>query len=312
MKKFWKSSIGLGWLCGACLVWGVEGESNGVANASATNDSPALAETVVPEDSPEPAQKVAPVYRGTDMNAAFKGAGSSRFGINGRVNKIPAKKSAKKEKGVWRRNIEVGVNTSQGNSDTLRYNGSIAGSKETEANYYFLKAAGRYGESDGETDAANASGDAKAQRRLTERVYAAAEANAYHDEIADLAYRARGSLSLGRHFVWSERTVLSAEAGPGYVAEEKGGEKENFLAGRLAEYLEFLVTPSLQVWQSAELVQSLADASVYFINSEVGLETVLLANLNLRFTLEDRYDNAPAEGKKNNDLLTTTALVWAF
>lgn len=273
---------------------------------------PPAEDVLPPAAAPSKPAKAAPTYRGADMGEAFQGAGSSRFGVSGRVNKMPAKSSPKKAKGDWKRSVEVGASTARGNSDILRYNAALSGSKETEENYFFLKAAGRYGESDGETDAESATGDAKYQRKLTERMYAALDGNARHDQLADLAYRARGSLSLGRHFVWTERTVLNAEIGPGYVAQKKGGETEGFMAGRAALYLEFLATDRLQLWHSAEFVQNLEDSAVYFINAEVGLETVLVSNLGLVFTVEDRYDSAPAEGKEGNDLLTTTALSWKF
>ena len=106
--------------------------------------------------------------------------------------------------------------------------------------------------------------------------------------------------------------MLSAEAGPGYVSEKKGGEKEGFVAGRVGQYLEILVADNLQIWQSAEWVQNLEDGAVYFVNAEIGLETVLTGNLNLRISLEDAYDSQPAEGKESNDLTTKTALVWKF
>ena len=292
---------------------------------AATNEVPPLVEeppveiveiptNEVPPVVVEPAKpaKKPPVYRGSDMGEAFQGAGSSRYGISGRVHQVKGKKTAEKENGSWRRNIELGVNTSQGNSDTLRYNASLSMSKETEKTSYFLKASGRYGESEGETDAESADAEAKTQRQLSERMYAALEGNARHDQLADLTYRVRGSLSLGRHFVWTERTVLNAEIGPGYVAEKKGGEEEGFLAGRAAQYLEFLVTESLQVWESVEFVQNIQNSDVYFVNTAVGLETILISNLSLRFTVEDRYDSRPAEGKVSNDLLTTTSLNWSF
>ena len=294
-----------------------------VVGTAATNDVPSVEEELPVVETPtnevppvvvEPVKpsKVTPSYRGSDMNEAFQGAGSSRYGVSGRVHKMPGKKTTKKEKGAWRRNVELGINTSQGNSDTLRYNAALSGSKETEEVQYFLKASGRYGESEGETDAESATAEAKAQRRLSDRMYAALEGNARHDQLADLAYRVRGSLSLGRHVVWTDRTVLNAEVGPGYVAEKKGGEEEGFLAGRVAQYLEFLVTDSLQVWESVEFVQNLQDSGVYFVNTELGLETILISNLSLRFTVEDRYDSQPAEGKVSNDLLTTTSLNWSF
>lgn len=314
MKTTWLNR----WAWGGCVALllgsGVAfaAETQAVAGAEA-NAPVAATNEAVPADAPaaKPA-KAAPVYRGADMQDAFTGAGSSRFGISGRVNKLPAKKSLKREKDAWKRDVELGVDTARGNRDILRYNGSVRAAKETEENYYFLKAAGRYGESDDEKDAENATGEAKLQHKLSERMYAALDGNLHHDRLADLSYRARGSLSLGRHFIASDRTVLSAELGPGYVAEKKGGEEEGFLAGRAAQYLEILLTDSLQVWQTVEFVQNLEDSAVYFVNAELGLETVLVSSLSLRFTVEDRYDSHPADGKENNDLLTTTALCWSF
>ncbi|HRT04916.1 MAG TPA: DUF481 domain-containing protein [Kiritimatiellia bacterium] len=278
----------------------------------ATNAVPPVAETPPEPETPAKPAKTEPTYRGADMKEAFKGADSSVFGVSGRVNKMPAKKSVRKEKGAWKRSIEAGVSTASGNSDQMRYDGSASAAKETDASYVFLEAAGRYGESDGETDAASATGDAKYQHKLTERTYAALDGYAKHDQIADLSYRLRGSVSLGRRFVWTERAVLSAELGPGYVAEKKGGEREGFFAGRVGQYLEILVADNLQVWQSAEFVQNLEDDAVYFVNAEIGLETVLMANLNLRFSVEDAYDSQPAEGKESNDVITKTTLVWKF
>ena len=319
-----------GLVCAGMIGWGsaawaaeeavpaAEPVADGEAVAPAAEPAAAPAADVPPESIPaaeeEPAKprKTAPVYRGSDMKEAFQEAGSSHFGMAGRVNKMPAKKSVRKEKGEWKRSLEAGLSTASGNSDMLRYDGSASAAKETEENYFFLEAGGRYGESDNETEAANATGEAKAQHRLSERNYAALAVHARHDQIADLSYRVRGSLSLGRHFIWSDRVVLSAELGPGYVSEKKGDEKEGFVAGRVGQYLEILLTDSLQIWESADFVQNLEDGAVYFVTAEVGLETVLAGNLNLRLSLEDTYDSQPAEDKVSNDLTTKTTLVWRF
>ena len=289
-------------------------EAGSATNATAEAGAESSANETAPAGTDETATtaKKETVYRGKDMQEAFKGTGRSPFGISGRVNKMPAKKSAKAEKGAWKRVVEAGVSTASGNSDVLRYDGSVSAAKETEENYFFLETAGRYGESDNETDAANAMGEGKVQHRLSERVYAALDVNARHDQIADLSYRLRSSLSLGRRFIWSERTALSAELGPGYVAEKKGGEMEGFSAGRAAQYLEILVADNLQLWQAAEWVQNLEDSAVYFVNAEIGLEVVLAGNMNLCFAVEDTYDSQPAAGKESNDVTTKTTLVWKF
>ena len=295
-------------------------EEPGTEEPAAT-PAPAPEEPVVEPVVAEPPAAVEPVaapakprpdMRGADLSDAFQGAGSSLFGVKGRTLKLPAKKSVKKEKGVWRREIELGTSAAQGNKDNLRYDASAEATRETEVNFMALKVGGRYGESDDERDAENATGEAKFQHLLTERWYVATEANIYHDQIADLAYRARGSLSLGRFFVRAEKAILSVEAGPGYVAERKGGVNDGFMAGRVAQHLEFLVTSSLQVWQAVEYIPSFEDSRVYFVNAEVGLETLLVSTLSLVCTVENRYDSNPAEGKESNDLLTKTALKWKF
>lgn len=256
--------------------------------------------------------KAAPPRPGAQMREPFGGAGSAKFGVRRGVNAIVPPPAEKKPKDAWKRHVELGVNTARGNSDLLRLDAAIGAEKETERNALFLKAAGRYGESEGDKDSQNASAEATYQHLLTERVYDALAANVYHDQIANLSYRVQGSLSLGRHFVRTERTVFSAELGPGYVAQKKGGESDGFAAARAAQYGEWLATPTLQLWESAEYVQSLEDAGVYYLSAEIGLETVLAGNLRLRFVVEDRYDNQPADDKERNDLLTTTSLKWKF
>lgn len=321
-KARWPALAGMAFL----MAFAVDVQAQEAGAGAATNEVPAdvsapaaseEAAAPLPEEPSGVAEtdvrpsKAPPAHRGAEMREAFKGTGS-KYGISGRVNKMPAKQAAKRGKGDWKLKLDLGMDTARGNRDTLRCNGTASATKETDFHYLQAKVTGRYGESDDEKDAENVAADAKYQRRLTERTYAAVDGSAYHDRMADLSYRAYGSVSIGRHVVLTDRTALNVEIGPGYVAERKGGETEGFVAGRAAQYLEFLATPSLQVWQAAEYVPSMEDTRVYFVNAEVGLETVLVANLGLRFTVEDRYDSNPAEGKENNDLLTSTALTWTF
>ena len=319
------ANLKLDWLrlaCAGLLLWGgttwaqTETNETPVPPDSATNEAPAVVEPPV-DVTPAPAgssktPRPPPAYRGSDMKDAFKGTGRSRFGVSGRVNKLPAKKAAKREKGSWRRNLELGLATARGNSDTLRYEGSLGVDKETQSDYYRLQAGWRYGESEDVQDAENGTLEALYQHRLSERVYDGVELNVYHDQMASLNYRARSSVALGRHFIRTDRVVLSAEAGPGYVIEKKREEKEGFIAGRVAQRLEVLISPTLQVWQTVEYIPNLGDSAVFFINGEAGLETALWSNLSLLLTVEDRYDSQPAEDKKSNDWTTATSLKVRF
>ncbi|OQA27532.1 MAG: hypothetical protein BWY59_01063 [Verrucomicrobia bacterium ADurb.Bin345] len=279
---------------------------------SAVTDSPST--SAVPPMVVEPPKEKKPSIRGAELRAAFRDVKTSRFGMTGksRVLKMPDKQPREKKDDSWRRTIEFGINTARGNSDSLRYDGSVSARKEAGKNFYWLKAGGRYGESDDQKDAESAFGEAKYEHSLTERVYAGIDGHVFHDQIAALSYRARANLALGRHFIWTERTILSAELGPGYVQEKKGGVTEGFVAGRIAQYLEQLVGPNVAVWESLEYIPNLEDSAVFFLNAEVGLETILKPNLSLRFVVQNRYDSSPAEDKKRSDLLTTTSLNWNF
>lgn len=274
---------------------------------------------VAPEEEEGGEEKDAPrsrvperIRQGADLRGAFQNTGSSRFGMNGRVLKLQPPAVRPKSGDDWRWGLELGLSSSKGNSDTLRYEGTLGVDKETQSDYYRLQTGWRYGESVDVKDAENGTMEALYQHRLSERVYDGVELNVYHDQMASLNYRARSSIALGRHFVRTDRVVLSAEAGPGYVIEKKREEKEGFIAGRVAQRLEVLITPTLQVWQTVEYIPNLGDSAVFFINGEAGLETALWANLSLLFTVEDRYDSQPAEDKKRNDWTTATSLKVRF
>ena len=154
-------------------------EEPAASNGVLSGIEPIVVEEVITRP-PEPL----PLYRGSDMPDAFKGAAPSRFGVSGRVNKLPAKKSKKREKGCWRGKLDLGLSTASGNSDFLRYNGSLTGSRETEENYYHLKAAGRYGESDQEKDTESATGEIKYHHRLSDRMYSAVDGHVMHGKAA--------------------------------------------------------------------------------------------------------------------------------
>lgn len=278
-------------------------------------DTNAAPPVVVEPEEEEPPVKEKPARLGSDLSDAFENSRGSKFGLSAqqRSLKVPGKEGrAPRDKTAWRWTLELGVDSTSGNKDTLRYDGSLGAQKETDLHFFWFRAGGRYGKSEGERDADNAAVEARAERRLAERLYAALDGQVFQDRMADLSYRARANVSLGYFLVRSERTLLGFEAGPGYVQEKKGGEIDGYAAGRAAGYAERVLLSSLLAWQAMEYVVSAEDANVFFMNAEVGLEALLSASLSLRFSLEDRYDGAPADDKEKNDLVTKTALKWVF
>ena len=217
-----------------------------------------------------------------------------------------------KSKDCWCRNIEFGMSTASGNSDIMRYNAGLTLSKEDEKNYILLKMIGRYGESNDVKDTDNTLYNAKYEYNISQKVYTSFDAEIYHDSISELSYRNRYNVSLGRYLVSTECFILQAEAGPGYLQEEKAGEKNEFLAGRLGYSWEWLMVSNVILRQAGEYIADTEDTGVYYTNFDFGLETFLRSYLSIKMDLSNRYDSTPAPGKENNDLFTTTSLNIKF
>lgn len=291
---------------------GITGAPPVVVEAPATSAVPPVVVEPLP---PEPEVETRPARRGAELGQAFKGSRGSKFGLSAKQRSLKIQDKAarpKRDKTAWRWTLDLGADSTSGNKDTSRYDASLTAQKETERHFFWFRAGSRFGTSDGEKDTDNTEVEGRAERNLGERTYAALDGNVFQDRMADLTYRARANVSLGRYLIRTERTLLGAELGPGYVREKKGGEIDGFAAGRAAQYAERVLLSSLLAWQSVEYILNFEDTEVFFLNAEVGLEAVLSQNMSLRISLQDRYDSAPAEGKKQNDLVTTTSVRWAF
>ncbi len=217
-----------------------------------------------------------------------------------------------KSRDDWMRSFVLGIDTARGNSDILRYNSSLNITKEDDKNYYWFKMSGRYGESNEIKDTENTMFNAKYEHLLRDYLYSSFDAEIYHDSIADLSYRNRYNVSLGKYMIKTESAVFQAEAGPGYLQESKGGETDNFLAARFGYYGEVLMNANVILRQSSEYIVNLDDTNVYYLNINFEVETYFLNNMSLKIEINNRYDNTPIPDKENSDLITSSSLSWQF
>lgn len=260
--------------------------------------------------TPPPPQK--PQRTSRDLDRAFTGIGSSKMGVGSRSLKLSGKGRRKKKEDGWRWTISVGITTRDGNKEIRRLDSSVETERDTGKLFLWGKLAARYGETDNVKDTDEIEGAARAERILFERNYAALDLNVLHDVIAELDYRARANVSLGRRWIQSSRFILATEAGPGYVRERKEEQIEDYAAGRVAQSMEWLVNESVLLRQSVEYIGSLEDRDVYFVNAGGELEVLLTETLRLRFQVENKYDNAPAKERERNELTTRSLLAWTF
>ncbi len=216
------------------------------------------------------------------------------------------------EQKAFTHTLAVGATYTDGNSDTRQGNVTwlTEGDKEGLGSIRF-GAEGNYGESrgsDGEMGQTigNAKASANVKKTLSTMTFTYLDTTVLHDDIADIEYRFTVGPGLGFYLVKSEATQVSLEAGPSYVWEKVGGQKDDYAALRVAERVEHKLSETAKVWESAEYLAKMDDFSKYLINSEAGIEAAMNAKLSLRLVLQNAYNSEPADGKEKSD---TTVIV---
>jgi putative salt-induced outer membrane protein YdiY len=215
---------------------------------------------------------------------------------------------------LWMKSVTAGFNYTEGNSNTssINLNGKLARDYlgeawRFEADYNYGNAAAD-GESRREETKNNTRGTAEYKHVLDEFLFWGAGSSIFHDDIADIRYRAILNPSLGAYVLKDEEKSLSLEVGPSYVWEKKGADTENYLAPRVADRFEWKISPTAKIFQWTEYLISAEDSSNYIANAEVGVEAALTSLINLVVLVRDNYVNQPAEDRKQNDIATITGL----
>lgn len=210
-------------------------------------------------------------------------------------------------KGDWVGSIGLGFSMNKGNSDTSLV--SLGGDLEKVegSDQWRFKANGQYGESDGTKDTQDAEGEAQYRNLFAPPWYASVEVTGEHDEFADLDYRFAGTPALGYYFFDTDQLRLSLEAGPSFIVEKQGGEKEQYPAATTVERLRWQFSKNSALTQSFRAFVSLEDGEDSVIKNSLGLDVKMITNVGIGLSFEHTYDNQPAEGADRNDIALITA-----
>lgn len=220
----------------------------------------------------------------------------------------------------WETSAGLGFALATGNSESVLFTANFLTQHKDDKNEIRFGADGGYGEAKSASDP-NASmekntafvrGAAQYNRLFSEKLYGYVRAEGLYDEIADIDYRVTLSPGAGYYFIKNERTLLSAEVGPGYIFEKVGGDANDYATLRVAERFEFKLSKTARLFQAAEYLPEVTDFGNYIINGVLGLEADITKKMAVRLLLQDTYDNVPAPGRKCNDLKLTAGLQYKF
>jgi putative salt-induced outer membrane protein YdiY len=226
----------------------------------------------------------------------------------------PACTPPPKDPALWDKSITGGYNYTDGNSKTssLNLNGKLGRDYQEDAWQFEIDY--NRGDAAATTDDPrvvtkdNARGKADYKRVFDDTWFAAIGSSIFHDEIADLKYRAILNPGIGAYLARTEDLKFSLETGPAYVWEKKGDISDSYLAARFADGFSWKISDTARVFQSAEYLISTDDSKNYIVTAEVGLEAALTSLVNIVFIVRDNYVNVPAAGLQQNDVQTITGL----
>jgi putative salt-induced outer membrane protein YdiY len=227
-----------------------------------------------------------------------------------------------KSKEQWDKSLAFGYNLTAGNSDTSLLSILGAAKRDTGTDIYefgsqYFFGTNKVEDVEGATSSTEevddtVRNDLRAQgsykHLLSDRLYVGATSNILYDEIADIDYRFGITPNIGYFLAKNPDYSFALDIGPGYIFERVGGIKNDYLAPRIGDSFEWIISCTSKVYQKADIVLDTEDSKNYILTAEAGIEAAISTDLALVLAGREIYDNVPAAGNKKSDFILTTAI----
>ena len=227
----------------------------------------------------------------------------------------PAKpKESVKPKKIWSGSFELGLDGTEGNSETFSFRTGFDAKRKTDRNILAVDLDYIQKTNRGEETANRSYLDWKYERLFQSSPWTAvAHGTVDHDEFQSFDVRSTVDLALGYRFVETDETTLSARAGVG-TAYESGGPDEGWVPEAVygAEY-EHKLSDRYRFTAKTEYTPDMTGWDDFRVKTQASIEALIDAemNLNLKLSVRNRYDSTP-NGAKANDLDYSVVLLWGF
>ena len=215
----------------------------------------------------------------------------------------------------WAGGGSFGFALARGNSETTNLALGFDAKRKTAKDAWIVDAAAIYSTDEklNATTANSFQGLIRYDRNLTKRLFAYAAFAGGYDELQDLNYRIVPNGGLGFHAIATSRTTLDLLGGFGYTRESyTTGLTNNLFTATLGDEFAYKWFKSTTITQNLYYLPALNNTSIYHVNGNFGLATKLNGWLTSNLNFNDRYNSAPVQGNKKNDVLFTAGLGFTF
>jgi putative salt-induced outer membrane protein YdiY len=153
----------------------------------------------------------------------------------------------------------------------------------------------------------------KTQRKWDDRNYGFEKYRWDKNRFAGIANRQEVSLGVGRELWKNATSLLTGELAPGYLNEERIGDKRrSFASSRVYSRFTHDFTATSKFLQDVEYLQSLADKRDSRINTTTELTTALSAHFSVKTSFIWKRSNQPPAGVRKDDEITSFSLLATF
>ena len=214
----------------------------------------------------------------------------------------------------WKESIEASFVDATGNTRTTTTSGRETFSYAFDAATSLeIKGGGLNARSQGRTTAEQYDAGEEVRHKFDARDYVFEKYRWDKDRFAGILGRQEFSTGLGRDLWKTQHDLLTGEAGPGYLNEERIGDARVSVAmSRGCVKYERDFTTTSKFGQDVEYLQNLADGRDSRFNTMTALTTALSAHFSVKTSFAWRRSNQPPPGFGKNDDLTSFAVIAIF
>lgn len=214
----------------------------------------------------------------------------------------------------WKDAAEASLVTTNGNTKTTTYSlKNLFTFSFNPRTTLEMDGGALHSKNQGEVTAENFYGSEKLGFKFSDRDYVFEKYRWDRNVFTGLRHRHEATLGAGREFWKTERDLLLAEGGPGYVVEERLGERRrSFAASRVFAKYTHEFNAAVKFLQTVEQVQSLKDHRDYRLNTETGLVAAITSVFSVKTSYLWRHVGQPPPNNVKDDTTTSVALIANF
>lgn len=211
----------------------------------------------------------------------------------------------------WKDAAELSYVQTSGNSRTSTLSGKNLFNYDWERSALELVVGGLGTRSRDTVTAEQYSASEKVSFKFTGKNYAFQKTSWDKNRFSNINDRWDLSLGVGRHILDTAGNNLFAEAGGGYVFEDRLSGSENLSFGSYRAYAKYIRTlsPTANVSQDLEYLGSLKDSASYRMNAETALVTTINSHFSLKASHSWKFANSPGAGFRKTDTMNAVAII---